>query len=261
MIEQYVFIVENLTLAIQNLTSVIKLIISGFFDHVTPVILFIPVSIILTHFFDDSDSHRGICEKIRARYCLLKINPLDLWNIDPENKNNDKTKPEKEIDREAQAVLLEDYLRFRLIKLHFGLVTSVVAIGLGLWNMAVIHFFYINCVKHNAVIAFFLALVMLLVFGVQAAYIEQQRGTKRRIDEIDDEKHKNKYFDKGGFSEQCELCIKANNIFLESIETTLSYKTSKKVMNILDKIIRSYLWSNFPIIIWFFLIVARNTFN
>ena len=83
-------------------------------EKVAPAILFVAVSMTLAHFFSDSDRHRGICEIIRAKYLLPGRCPRDLWMSDAEpgaHSNN--------------SAILEDYVKYRLVKIHFGLIVGL----------------------------------------------------------------------------------------------------------------------------------------
>lgn len=138
----------------------------------TSSVLFISISMLLTHFFNDSDRHRVFLEKMRAKYLLSNRGPEDtLFN----NTNDD--------DGKILPKICKDYLLLRGVMLHFGSNSTIIVIGLALMILTTFNAGYL-CFPQERIISFlFWSTSAFLVF-VQNTFIQQQRGAARRLKEL-----------------------------------------------------------------------------
>jgi len=153
-----------------------------------PPVIFIGVSMLLTHFFHDSDRHRGTCAELRAKYILTNKGPQDY--LDESTAYKTKLK----------AIIIEDFLKFRAIRLHFGIINAIIIMSLGLL-IAILLYTALHCCTRNYFgVIFPFVLLSILCFYLQRAYAEQGITTARRINELEEEK----IGDKGTFEQQIE---------------------------------------------------------
>jgi hypothetical protein len=159
-----------------------------------PPVIFIGISLLLTHFFNDADRHRGICAHLRAKYILSDKGPQSY--LDEANTAN--IDPIKKIDLRVQ--IIEDYLRFRAIKLHFGIINGIIILGLALVIAILAYTVQYCCHTEYWYVVFPILLLFILCFVLQVTYAEQGITTSRRINELEGKNIVNK----GTFEQQCE---------------------------------------------------------
>jgi|GEM_PF-4737272 len=133
-------------------------------------LILVTITLLLSHFFEDSDRHRGALEKMRAKYLSLK-------------------------SAYDSSVSCEDCINLKLYDIHFGTISIIVFLGLSLMlavagNLACVFYAQENFFWFAAL----LITCVILVF-VQITFIDQQKGASRRL----------KDFDESSLSKRCLL--------------------------------------------------------
>ena len=160
------------------------------------------ISLMLQHFFDDADRYRVFCAELRAKYLLINAGPLMLIE-------NRKEKP---------SIILQDFLRFRLVRLHFGIINFIIIFGLGLVisilvSTVILGFEYQQnhptaLIKYFYLIGPSISLLALFCFIVQITFARQNYKTAERITNITQWDLNNK----GTFEKQCSAIIADYNV-------------------------------------------------
>jgi len=155
--------------------------------------IFVGIALLLSHFFEDSDRFRGFCEKLRAKYILTHKGPLEyLNNITSEEK--------RELQKE-KVKILEEYIFFRGVTIHYGIVLTMVFIGFGL----IVAIFFHIALEFNEITCILFPFLFLgfFCFFLQLVYMEQDAATGRRINKLKTYKFK----DQKIFEDHCKSLI------------------------------------------------------
>ncbi len=145
---------------------------NGFdFGNVAPPMLFIAISLLLAHFFNDADAHRAFLERLRAKYILHKRGPIELLM-------------EKD-DFDTRRHIYEELLSFRSARIHFGLITLIILLGLTVSLLIVLHAIK-TCIQSGlGALCVFLILIGFMMVIVCLAFWQQQRAAARRLYELE----------------------------------------------------------------------------
>ncbi|CAB5161395.1 hypothetical protein D3OALGA1CA_5076 [Olavius algarvensis associated proteobacterium Delta 3] len=174
------------------------------------------ISLLLQHFFDDSDKQRIFCSELRAKYLLTNTGPLSFIASDPSQLTN----------------ILKEFLRFRLVRLHFGIVNFIIIFGLGLviailLSTVILGFIYQNNNPQNQIKYFFLiwpsiSLLTLFCLIVQITFARQNCKTAERIRELIEWDLNGE----GAFEDQCSRIVDQNQTPVErqTMEIKGAYK-------------------------------------
>ena len=170
-----------------------------------PPVIIAGLSFLLSHIFDDSDIHRGICAQLRAKYLLTNIGPINYITscVNPSEPNLSLPK------------ILEDFLIFRSLKIHFGIICFLILFGIALLIAILLTTIYFMCSTMDSMnplqlrVAYFIIFsfigLAIICFVLQITYTSQGKAISRRIKELDTHKYSNKKT----FVEQCDEIIEA----------------------------------------------------
>lgn len=140
------------------------------FETIVIPALYVAGALILTHFFEDSDKQRIEIERMRARYFLMRQGPIKKIE---QNRNVD----------EVIVQVLEDFLRLRIIRIHFLIISLTTVFGLAFMIIISSHLFF--CYIYNKIVSVLLSMLMVYFWILQWFYIAQQSATLKRIIEFE----------------------------------------------------------------------------
>jgi len=153
-------------------------------------LIFVAIALLLTHFFDDSDRHRGTLEKLRAKYLSPKAKQSrDIIEYLSSHSENSATNS------------CEDCIHLKLINIHFGIISGIIFGGISLMLLVTGNLAW-DYWKNELWFEFILLLVTIMVLAlVQITYIDQQKGTLRRLLDFES----NPLEENCNFKYQCKL--------------------------------------------------------
>jgi hypothetical protein len=163
---------------------------------IVPTVILAATSFILQHFFEDSDRHRVICLKLRAKYMLNYKGPLLYAN-----------KAGKDQD-EVTVNIIKDYLRYRLVRAHYGIINAIIFLGFS-FLIALIIFLITMCHEKGATsanggvykcIVLFLGALIFICLVLQYSFARQNCVTAWLLHRLSKDPIENY----GSFEKQCE---------------------------------------------------------